>query len=269
MHLAQTRGTGGFLFSCLGCERVLLHIQNPTPCQTSTPIAMCTIRTSLPYDRPAVHCDLNLIKRFYPKVSSHLLDKVWNAATDNHVPKPAVLVLLAELAHRRTLGIEDWGNEYGPTLAFSAMDMQTSRRWQTPTMEHVHDTMISFSLGERNVGLVREVFEEHGFSLAFFCDCGCGAPTNRTEFFGSELYQDTNLWRSWAEANGHPVTEISGPDDRRLSDLTLDMSPQQFESYDRIAQCLARLHKHEPKAPEAVTETMSRLFVQIEVPAHA
>jgi hypothetical protein len=223
---------------------------------------MCTIRTSLPYDRPSIPCDLKQIKEFYPTVDSCLLDKVWNAATNNHVPKPAVLVLLAELAYRRTLGVEDWGNEYGPTLAFSAMDLQTSRRWQTPTMEHVHDTMVSFSLGERNVGLVREVFEEYGFSLAFFCDCGCGAPANRAEFFVSQFYQDTNLWRSWAEANGNPVTEISGPDDHRLADLTLDMSRKQFESYERIATCLAHLHRHEPKTPDAVNWALSRLFVQ-------
>lgn len=220
---------------------------------------MCTIRTALPYDRPAVPCDLKKIKTAYPIVSADFLDQVWGAATDHHVPKPAVLVLLAELAFRRTLNEEDWGNPYGPTIAFSAMDFESSRRWQTPTMEHIHDTMISFSLGERNVSLVREVFETQGFSLGFFCDCGCGSPANLTEFFDSPFYQDTNMWRSWAEANGNQVIEISGPDDHRINGLSLDMSAAQFESYNRIQKALETLCQHEPEAPKVVHEAIYRL----------
>lgn len=202
---------------------------------------MCHVCTNEPYGRPIKREDLVVVKKHYKEIPENFLDDVFEAITDYHTPQPAVLVVMAEIFDRvrkKDNGIYNW-----PVIPFSALDLDTWERVQTKEMLAFHTVFESMALAQRNIELVRNVFNKYKYEFFMFCDCGCGgASYNMNErVIDSENYKKINAVRSEIEAIGTDVILADSFDDKVWTERKLDMSNSEINSYKKMWNILCDL----------------------------
>lgn len=202
---------------------------------------MCHTATGANHDRP-LHCDdVPLIASKYVKcLGETAIRRIVDAITDNHVPQPAVLIAILEMADRakhKDRGIYPW-----PMMPFSALDLDTLERVQTNEMAAFHTVFESMALAERNMGLVNDVLaSELGIQLRLVCDCGCISDGFEVNILESAAYKQVNHLRSLAEAAGTKVIRVPTFTDAAWTSRSLDMGPREIASYERMWSMLSSL----------------------------
>lgn len=202
---------------------------------------MCHTATEANYDRPLHPGDVPLIAGKYAKcLGNAAIDRIVDALTDYHVPQPAVLIAVLEMADRakhKDRGIYPW-----PMMPFSALDLDTLERVQTNEMAAFHTVFESMALAERNMGLLNDVLaRELGIQLRLVCDCGCISDGFEVDILGSAAYKQVNHLRSLAEAAGTKVIRVPTFSDIAWTSRHLDMGPREIASYERMWAMLSSL----------------------------
>lgn len=202
---------------------------------------MCHAATGVAYDRPLVSEDVPIIASRYARcLGATAIDKIVEALTDNHVPQPAVLIAVLEMAHRakhNDRGIYPWS-----MMPFSALDLNTLERVQTDEMAAFHTVFESMALAERNMDLLNDVLGTHvGVQVRLVCDCGCISDGFDVDILGSAAYQRINRIRSLAESVGTPVIRVSTFAHADWQRRSLDMGVAEIGAYQRMWSLLQML----------------------------
>jgi hypothetical protein len=209
---------------------------------------MCHEASGVSYDRPIDFDDIALIARHYPRLGAPAIHAIYGAITDNHWPKPAVLIAILELVER---ALEDDRGLYPyPTMPFSAMDLTTYERVQSHGMKAFHSVFESMALAQRNMVILNLVLARYfKLKIVLFCDCGCSIVPIDVDAFQTDWYKRINLLRSSAEAVGTKVVIVNDFNDpkwiERLHTNGLDMGLAEMASYDRIGAILQSLPARE------------------------
>jgi len=212
---------------------------------------MCHVSTGAAWDRPIHIDDLPEIARAYD-IDRRFVSRLYRAITDSHCPQPAVLVALLELIDR--VNCDDNGLYPWPVLPFSALDLDTLERVQTPSMQAFHSVFESMALAQRNMILLNETLFDQGLSLALFCDCGCAAVKGPPSVvLNSDVYSRVNLLRSETEAVGTPVVTVESFLSSDWTSRRLDMGPAEVGSYERMWAVLSELPSR-PAPAERLSE---------------
>lgn len=216
---------------------------------------MCHETTGEAHDRPLFPEDVDTIAKNYPALNKAGVRAIYQAITDHHWPKPAVLIAVLELVDRARR--HDHGYYQYPSMPFSAMDMETLERVQTEATYAFHSVFESMALAERNLVLMNKALEQHfGLKLVLFCDCGCSIVPAERDVFNESWYQEINQLRSLAEAFGTKVTLLPSFNDpewmRRYKAGQLDMGPAEMSSYSKMYRILLSL----PSRPERDIRTL-------------
>ncbi len=209
---------------------------------------MCHEATGVLYDRPIHEDDLHLIAAHYPRLGIVAISAIYGAITDNHWPKPAVLIAVLELVERALN--EDNGLYPYATMPFSAMDLSTYERVQSLGMKAFHSVFESMALAQRNVELLNRILADRfKLKLVLFCDCGaCMVPAG-LDAFATSWYKEINQLRSAAEAVGTKVIVVNDFNDPKWIERQhmngLDMGQAETASYDRMFAILTSLPARE------------------------
>lgn len=219
---------------------------------------MCHEATGASYDRPLFAEDVPLIAKAFPNLYRQDVDALFAALTDNHFPQPAVLITVCEMVTRYQQG--DAGYYTFPTMPFSAMDLETFERVQTPSMLAFHAVFESMALAQRNMMLLNQVLKERfGLQLVLFCDCGCDImPADQDPYGGS--YKAINQLRSLAEAAGTPIVRPMNFTDPMWTSRNLDMGPAEIRSYERMFALLQTLPKRAFDIKDLIGTPLSRML---------
>ena len=217
---------------------------------------MCTECKDPRIERPLVLDDLVDIKNFYSEVPPEILDGMYWALTDNNTITPITLVVLAEMVCRYLEG--DKGSYERPTLPFSAMDLKTMQRVQTPEMAACHSVFESLTLAQRNVELLNIYLRSRGMQIVFFCDCGCGIEASDKNPYTDE-YLRVNAFRAYYEAVGTQVVQVESFESLDWTSRRLDMGPCEIAAYLRITRCLKGIPKRHFEIPASVKQGLDLL----------
>lgn len=206
---------------------------------------MCHTATGENYDRPIHPDDVPIIAAPYVKcLGQKPIEAIYDAITDDHVPQPAVLIAILEMADRakhKDRGLYPWA-----MMPFSALDLDTLERVQTEEMAAFHTVFESMALAERNMGLLNNVLaSELGKQLRFVCDCGCTCDDVEVNILESAAYKLINHVRSLAEAAGTKVVRAKTFTDSEWTSRTLDMGEAEIASYQRMWAILTSLPARE------------------------
>lgn len=204
---------------------------------------MCHETTGANYDRPLFESDVSIIAGHYDTIPRCKINRLYEAITDSNWAQPAVLIAFLEFITR--FQKQDKGLYQHPTIPFSAMDLNTFERVQTPAMAAFHSVFETFRLAQRNCEMVDNVLaEEFGLKLVFFCDCGACSISLEDKSYG-DWYQEINQLRSLAEAAGTSVVIVDGFRSLNWTERQLDMGPSEMASYTRMFKILMTLPARE------------------------
>jgi hypothetical protein len=217
---------------------------------------MCTECKDPRIERPLVIEDVDDIKRFYGQVPPEIIDGVYGTLMDDNTITPITLAVLVEMVSRFIEG--DNGSYERPTLPFSAMDLKTMQRVQTPEMAVCHSVFESLTLAQRNVQLLDAYLRSRGMNLVFFCDCGCGVEASDKNPY-TEEYLRVNAFRAYYEAVGTEVVQVESFEDSEWTSRRLDMGPSEIAAYLRIARCLKGIPKRHAEIPAEVKHGLELL----------
>lgn len=214
---------------------------------------MCHTATGAAYDRPLHTDDIQTIVAPYERcLGGAAVTGIVQALTDAHVPQPAVLIAVLEMAHRakhKDCGLYPW-----PMMPFSALDLDTLERVQTEDMAAFHTVFESMALAERNMRLLDQVLASQlGLQLRLVCDCGCVSDGFDVDILGDPAYAAINRVRSLAESVGTRVVRVPTFSDPAWTRRNLDMGPSEVTSYERMARILKSL-PHRAIALDPATE---------------
>lgn len=206
---------------------------------------MCHATTGAAYDRPLHEDDLPIIVAPYQRcLGGTAITAIVHALTDAHVPQPAVLIAVLEMAHRAKHG--DRGLYPWSMMPFSALDLDTFERVQTDEMVAFHTVFESMALAERNMRMLDSVLAQQlKIQLRLVCDCGCISDGFDTDVLGSAAYATINRARSLAESLGTPVIRVRTFTDGAWLSRNLDMGSTEVASYQRMWNILRSLPRRD------------------------
>jgi hypothetical protein len=219
---------------------------------------MCHECSGTNYDRPITIQDREILKKHYASIDTNIVDGLYDRITDKNYPQPAVLVMILEMIYR------DQNNDNGlypvPLSPFSAMDLDTGERVQTPEMYAFHTVFESFALAQRNFSLMNQYLEKvFKKKIELFCDCGCDyRPTEPNKELDT-MINDINAFRSFYESIGTKVIKPTWFEDSEWTKRTLDMWTSEIQSYKRMYSILTSLDHIDIQEPNDIYLTRQML----------
>jgi hypothetical protein len=150
------------------------------------------------------------IERVRPKEDRSFINAVHEAATDALTPHLPLLPMFA--AMYRFLQEERYGvlSEYKLIRVPLSIIPQNKKRYRTPIVSLLHETVLSFRMSEHTVNMVNAAARRHGVCILYLCSCGVvmGKCEDVARFQGSPAHRSMDLLRSTIDAEGNPVVDV-------------------------------------------------------------
>jgi len=184
---------------------------------------------------PLTRQHLEYLKEKFPS-QQEFLESVFNAITFNLNPGLNILALMSVMYQRFNEG------KYGILKQFNAVRFPLSLvgvdniRYRTPIMKELHETVLSFNMGSKNVNMLNVALEKLGIKVAMTCSCGVVllAKEKSENFYSSQLLMDMDNYRSVLDRFGYPVKYVSGLGD--IPCLTVDATEQDKDIFEQVDQ---------------------------------